>query len=173
MKSKFCPFCGERTILKEIGDEGAVPYCASCGCALFDSPRPCVIVLAVNEKDEAVLIRQSYVSEKYPVCVAGYIKPRDRAEETAARELLEETGLRAESLRYIGSYPHTAKELLMLGFAVRVKKAPFFLSKEVDAAAWYSPEDALTAVKPGGAGQSLVRDCVERDGAGNLHFLKV
>lgn len=82
-------------------------------------------------------------------------------------------GLRAESLRYIGSYPHTAKELLMLGFAVRVKKAPFFLSKEVDAAAWYSPEDALTAVKPGGAGQSLVGDCVERDGAGNLHFLKV
>ena len=119
------------------------------------------------------MIRQSYVSEKYPVCVAGYIKPRERAEETAARELLEETGLRAESLRYIGSYPHTAKELLMLGFAVRVKKAPFFLSKEVDAAAWYSPEDALTAVKPGGAGQSLVRDCVERDGAGNLHFLKV
>ena len=115
MKSKFCPFCGKRTVLKEIGDEGAVPYCASCGCALFDSPRPCVIVLAVNEKDEAVLIRQSYVSEKRSVCVAGYIKPGERAEETAARELLEETGLRAESLRYIGSYPHTEKELLMLG----------------------------------------------------------
>lgn len=129
MKSKFCPFCGEKTVLKEIGDEGAVPYCASCGCALFDSPRPCVIVLAVNEKDEAVLIRQSYVSEKYPVCVAGYIKPRERAEETAARELLEETGLRAESLRYIGSYPHTAKELLMLGFAARVKKRRFFFQK--------------------------------------------
>ena len=129
MKSKFCPFCGKRTVLKEIGDEGAVPYCASCGCALFDSPRPCVIVLAVNEKDEAVLIRQSYVSEKRSVCVAGYIKPGERAEETAARELLEETGLRAESLRYIGSYPHTEKELLMLGFAARVKKAPFFISK--------------------------------------------
>lgn len=129
MKSKFCPFCGKRTVLKEIGDEGAVPYCASCGCALFDSPRPCVIVLAVNEKDEAVLIRQSYVSKKRSVCVAGYIKPGERAEETAVRELLEETGLCAESLRYIGSYPHTEKELLMLGFAARVKKRRFFFQK--------------------------------------------
>lgn len=173
MKSRFCPFCGKKTVLKEIGDEGLVPYCETCGCALFDSPRPCVIVLAINEKDEAVLIRQSYVSEMKSVCVAGYIKSGERAEETAARELLEETGLCAESLRYIGSYPHTAKDLLMLGFAAEVKKAPFSLSKEVDAAAWYSPEAALQAIKPGGAGQSLVEDCVKRDRSGNLHFLKI
>lgn len=173
MKSAYCPFCGQKTVLKEIGDEGLVPYCEVCSRALFDSPRPCVIVLAINEEGEAALILQSYVSDTHPVCVAGYLKPGERAEEAASRELLEETGLCVESLRYIGSYPHAEKELLMLGFAARVKKAPFSLSKEVDSAAWYSPEAALTQVKPGGAAQALVRDCIRSNGAGQLRLIGI
>ena len=30
MTFDFCPKCGEKLVLKPIGDEGEVPFCESC-----------------------------------------------------------------------------------------------------------------------------------------------
>ena len=173
MKSRYCPLCGKKTVRKDIGDEGFIPSCVSCQKALFDSPRPCVIVLAVNEEGQAALISQSDTPDSAFVCVAGYMKPGESAESAAARELLEETGLPAVALRYIGSYPLADRDLLMLGFAGRVKKSPFRLSREVERAVWLSPKDALAQVKPNGAAYALVRSGIQMGNMGELSFIQI
>ena len=159
MHFTYCPHCGEKLTEKEIGDEGMVPWCGRCRTPLFDIPDTCVIVLAVNECGEAALLRQNYVSRDHYVCVAGHIKPGATAESSAAREVEEEIGLPVERTIYIGSYAYGKKELLMLGFLARVKKAGLRLSCEVDGAAWFPLSEAAAKTRPGSIAMRLIEDC--------------
>lgn len=151
MKFKFCPDCGEELILKTLGDEGDVPFCGKCGRPWFDMFSSAVIVLAVNEYGEAALLRQSYISDKYHNLVSGYIKPGETAEETARREVSEEIGIEMTELRLIGTYWFAKKEIMMIGFIGRAKKAEFTLSKEVNGAEWIAAKDAIKCVHPNGS----------------------
>ena len=103
----------------------------------------------INEYDEVALLRQGYVSQDFYVCVAGYIKCGETAEETAAREVFEELGLPVEELRYTRSYFMEKNDMLMLAFEARVKKAEFKLSQEVDRADWLTFEEAHGKMRPG------------------------
>ncbi len=66
------------------------------------------------------------------------MKLGESAEETAIQEIKEEIGLDVETLEYIQSYPCDKKEMLMLGFLAKVKKADFVISQQVDAIEWVS-----------------------------------
>ncbi len=149
MKYVYCPQCGEKLGAKIIGDEGEVPFCKACSRPWFDSFATCTITLVINEYDEVALLRQGYVSQDFYVCVAGYIKCGETAEETAAREVFEELGLPVEDLRYTRSYFMEKNDMLMLAFEARVKKAEFKLSQEVDRADWLTFEEAHGKMRPG------------------------
>ena len=149
MKYVYCPQCGEKLGAKIIGDEGEVPFCKACSRPWFDSFATCTITLVINEYDEVALLRQGYVSQDFYVCVAGYIKCGETAEETAAREVFEELGLPVEELRYTRSYFMEKNDMLMLAFEARVKKAEFKLSQEVDRADWLTFEEAHGKMRPG------------------------
>lgn len=141
MVFKFCPECGQKLILKEIGDEGKVPFCGSCSRPFFSFSYPCVICLVTDGAGNFALIKQAYVSENY-VCVAGYVQRGETLEEAAAREVAEETGLKVKSLQYLGSYYHKRDDNLMAGFAAIVEHDGFSLSDEVDSAEWFDYETA-------------------------------
>lgn len=151
MRFKFCPQCGEKLILKPIGDEGDVPFCEKCACPRFDMFSSAVIVLVVNEYGEALLLKQNYMSEKYMVLVSGYIKPGENAEETARREVLEEVGLELDKNKLIATYWFDKKDMMMIGFIAHAKKAELTLSGEVDEARWVSARKAVDLVHPKGA----------------------
>jgi len=78
MKFTYCPHCGTKTTLKEIGDEGMIPYCETCNIPLFPMFSTCVLSVVMNELHEAALIQQSYGTPRF-VGVAGY-----RREQSAA-----------------------------------------------------------------------------------------
>lgn len=158
MRFTYCPHCGEKLISKEIGDEGLMPYCSKCERPIFDLPYTCIITLVVNEYGEAALIKQGYVSNTNYVCVAGYIKTRESAEETAIREVEEELGLKASRLEYIKSYYYEKRDMLMLGYVAHVKKAAFHISGEVDKAEWFSLEEAKGKVRNGSVAMQLIVD---------------
>lgn len=151
MRFKYCPDCGEKLIMKELGDEGEVPFCEKCNRPWFDMFSSAVIVLVVNEYGEAALLQQNYMSEKYRVLVSGYIKPGETAEETARREVAEEIGIELADNRLVGTYWFTKKDMMMIGFIARAKKAEFTLSREVDNAEWITVEDAINLVHPKGS----------------------
>ena len=156
MRFKFCPHCGTKAVLKEIGDEGLIPYCETCRVPLFDMFSTCIIAAVINECGEVALLQQSHGMEKKYVCVAGYMKIGESAEEAATREIKEELGLDTELLEFIKSYPYAAKEMLMLGFKARVKKAEFKLSKEVESAEWVRFQDAAEKLREGSIARQLV-----------------
>ena len=156
MKYKFCPHCGKPTTLKEIGDEGLIPYCEPCGAALWDSFKTAIICAVVNEEGQVALLRQDYVSTTNYVCVAGIIKLGEDAEETVVREVKEELGLDVTDFKYLRSYFYEKGELLMLGYVVNVKKADFSLSCEVDSAEWFELSEAQSKLRAGGVACQLV-----------------
>lgn len=160
MRFTYCPHCGGRLIQKEIGDEGQIPFCENCSVPLWDMFTTSVICAVVNEQREVALIRQNYVSTTNHVCVAGIMKLGESAEETAVREIKEETGLDVVKLEYIRSYPYEKKEMLMLGYKAAVKKADFILSGEVDSAVWVKYEDALSLLREGSIAWQLVKEAI-------------
>ena len=167
MHFTYCPHCGTKLIQKEIGDEGCIPFCTICNIPLWDMFTTSMICAVVDEQNEIALLRQDYVSTTHSVCVAGIMKLGESAEETAVREIKEELGLKTECLTYIRSYPYEKKEMLMLGYMAKVKKAEFVLSKEVDSAEWIPLEDALEHMREGSISWQLVKQvkgmvlCVE------------
>ena len=156
MRFQFCPHCGSRTVPREIGDEGLVPWCDSCKIPLFPMFSTCIIALAVNEEGEVALLRQGYLSSQYHVLVSGYMKPGESAEVCAAREIREELGLEVSRLVLTGTYWLEKKDMLMIGFLARVQKKDFRLSQEVDQAVWLDPQQALTLLHPAPAISYLV-----------------
>ena len=104
MHFTYCPYCGEKSVKKEIGDEGWIPYCNGCQIPLWDMFTTSIICAVVNEYNEVALLRQNYVSTTKYVCVAGIMQMGENAEETAQREIKEELGLEVLDLKYIHSY---------------------------------------------------------------------
>ena len=161
MRFTFCPHCGEKLTLKNIGNEGEIPYCEQCRVPLWNMARTCVICAVINEQNEVALIRQSYGDTSRYVCVAGVMAMDEAAEDTAAREIAEEIGLPIETLTYVRSYPYVEKELLMLGFKATVKKADFILSDEVAYAEWVPFAQATAQLREGSIARQLVKAVTE------------
>lgn len=157
MRFQYCPHCGKKAELKEIGDEGLIPYCIQCETPLWDMFTTSVIAAVVNECGEIALLRQNYVSTTKHVCVAGIMKPGESAEETVVREIGEELGLHVKSVEYVKSYPYEKKEMLMLGFKAVAEKKDFSLSGEVDDAQWVKFEDAPGLLREGSIAWQLVK----------------
>lgn len=160
MRFTYCPHCGTKLSQREIGDEGLVPFCEPCGMPLFDMFSTCVICAVTNEQGEVALLRQGYLSDTRYVCVSGYMKIGESAEECAAREIKEEIGQDVTGLRFVRSYPYEKKEMLMLGFHAKVKKAELVLSSEVDAAEWVAYKDALGKIREGSIAWQLVKEVI-------------
>lgn len=157
MHFTYCPQCGAKTVPRQMGDDGAVPFCEGCNMPLFDMFSTCVLSVVKNAAGEIALIRQSYGQQEYFVGVAGYMKPGETAEEAALREIAEEIGIRAQNIRFLFSSWHAAKGQLMLCFCAETDETAFTLSQEVMEAKWFPPETAADATRKG----SIIREVVQ------------
>ena len=155
MRYTHCPDCGQRLSARPIGDEGLVPWCESCSRPWFDTFSTCIITAVMNEKGEVLLQRETRRPDR-EVLVAGYIKPGESAEDAARREIREETGLTATTLRYMGSWPHMEGNMLMLGFAAKAEGDPNPDSTEILSDRWATMEDAVQSLREGSIAQQVV-----------------
>ncbi len=145
MEFTYCPQCGDKLGLEEIGDEGLIPFCSQCRVPYFDWFGPCIIAAVINEEGEIALLKQG----PYWGLVAGHIKKGESLEETVIREVAEETGQRVDHLEYMASYYLDKKDLLMIGFKCEVKKRSFNRSIEIDQIEWFDFEKAGATLRPG------------------------
>lgn len=160
MKFTFCPHCGTQLILKEIGDEGLIPFCEHCNVPLWDMFTTSIIAAVVTNNRRIALLRQNYVSATNYVCVAGIMKLGESAEEAAIREIKEEIGLTVKELTFVHSYPYEKKEMLMLGFKAVVDEDEFTMSGEVDDVKWFDFDEALENLREGGIAWQLVKSII-------------
>lgn len=163
MRFHYCPDCGSKLELCQIGDEGDTPWCPQCQRPLFDQFSTCIIALVVNDREEAAILRQEYISQQYGNLVSGYMVPGENAEECASREIEEELGLRVTELELVRTWWMEKKGLLMIGFFARTTGSELNLSGEVDAARWVPVKEALGQVHPEGSiSHALVAAYLER-----------
>ena len=162
MRFEYCPNCGTKNVPREIGDEGMIPYCENCKRPWFDMFSTCVLNVVMNEDDEVLLIRQSYGDTAKFVGVAGFMKVGETPEQSAVREVLEETGLNAVRTAYIDSAFYDGRDQLMLGMLTRVRKADTSISGELLEAKWFSIDEAIDTVREGSIIQRFIKAAKEK-----------
>ncbi len=94
-KSKFCLWCGDALSFLEVGNR-TVPACSSqpkCNFVDWNNPAPGAHVL-LSLDGRVLLMKRAQLPKKGDWCLpGGYMDSCENPEDTAARELFEETGL--------------------------------------------------------------------------------
>ena len=113
--SRFCGRCGGGMIHSE--KERAM-CCPACGNTVYPRIMPAVIVGVI--RGEELLLTRYRVGYRHNALVAGFTEIGETAEETVAREVMEETGLRVKNIRYYKSQPWGIANDLLLGYYCEV-----------------------------------------------------
>lgn len=108
----FCGRCGAETILAT--DERAV-QCPACGRRIYPRIIPAVIV-GVTNGDSILMTKYKGRDIPYYALVAGFTEIGETLEQTVAREVMEEAGLRVKNIRYYKSQPWAIVDDLLAGF---------------------------------------------------------
>ena len=101
-EARFCGKCGAETV-HDTAER--MMKCPKCGHMIFPKIMPSVIV-AVTEGNKLLLTKYANRPDTNRFAlVAGFTKIGETAEETVAREVMEEVGLRVKNIRYYKSQP--------------------------------------------------------------------
>lgn len=101
---RFCPRCGCNKFV--INDEKS-KRCQGCGFVYYFNPRAATVGIIRNRKGEILVATRSKEPAKGTYDLpGGFCDSYETAEESIAREVLEETGLRITAARYLFTVPN-------------------------------------------------------------------
>ena len=104
------------------------------------------VIVLVRRGDLALLVKAQNFRRDYYGLVAGFVETGENLEEAVAREVLEETGVRINNIRYFASQPWPYPCGLMVGFyADYVSGEIEVQQEELKTAGWFS-RDALPPI---------------------------
>ena len=110
--NRFCGRCGQRLEHDHIE---RMLRCKACGNMIFPKIAPAVIV-AVTDGNKILLTKYNGRVYKNYALIAGFTEVGETAEETVAREVMEEVGLKVKNIKYYKSQPWGTDCNLLLGF---------------------------------------------------------
>ncbi|KAI9298141.1 hypothetical protein K502DRAFT_300007 [Neoconidiobolus thromboides FSU 785] len=158
-KSKYCPSCGSITAYGESGYkriclglsiDQEIPCTANNSIQNFSYPRTDAvgIVCVISKDGEKILLgRKSVFPKKVYSCVAGFFEPGESLEEAIQREVLEETGVVVDNVKYISSQPWPFPSNLMIGcHAYAVTEEINKDDEELEDAKWFTRQQVLKAI---------------------------
>ena len=138
----FCSRCGSRS---EVSKGGWGRTCGNCGAEHFPRVDPVVIMLATYE-DKALVGRQPRFPPDRYSALAGFVEPGESLEGAVTRELFEEAGVHATSVRYLSSQPWPFPNTLMMACIAPVESDELTLdTEELEAAKWVTKQQVLDA----------------------------
>ena len=107
----YCGRCAEKL---ELDQKERAMKCPGCGNMIFPRINPAVIV-GVTNGDKLLLTkyRQGY---GHNALVAGFTEIGETLEETVAREVMEETGVKVKNIRYYKSQPWGMAQDILVGY---------------------------------------------------------
>ena len=147
MEMNYCMRCGAKLSVREHPTDGPVPYCETCGDYRYPVFSAAVSMIVVDPGETEMLLIQQYGRPHY-ILVAGYVNQGEDAEDAARRELMEELGLAAKSVRFNRSRYFPPSNTLMLNFTVTVDSEDAHPNEEVDDWRWFTIPEAREAIKP-------------------------
>ena len=152
--NQFCGRCATPTVHDE---KERMLRCPHCGNMIFPRISPAVIV-AVTDGDRLLLSK--YAGRAYTsfALIAGFTEIGETMEQTVAREVMEEVGLRVKNIRYYKSQPWGIDGNVLMGFYCDLDgDDSVHLDRQELAMAQFYPRDALPVEDDG---ISLTREMI-------------
>jgi NAD+ diphosphatase len=139
----FCAACGHENAIAEGGWKLT---CPACRVEHFPRTDPVVIMLAVYQ-GRCLMGRQAAWPPKMFSALAGFLEPGETIEEACARELMEEAGLTATSVRYHSSQPWPYPSTLMIGLIAEVDSDEARPDQtELEQVRWFTRDEARAVI---------------------------
>ena len=107
----FCGRCGKPLV--HHGKERAME-CPTCGNVIYPRINPAVIVGVIN--GDSMLITRYRVGYGHNALVSGFVEIGEPLEETVAREVMEEAGIKVKNITYYKSQPWGTAQDILTGF---------------------------------------------------------
>lgn len=156
---QFCSCCGEKINIKT--DE-RTKYCAKCDLFFYPRLSPAVIVVVERGK-EILLARSPHFPPEIFGILAGFVEPGETAEETVAREVMEEVSIQVKDIRYMGSQHWPFPDSFMLGFTAQYAAGEIVVDgKEIEAAGWYTIDNLPKLPNSASIAKRLIDQFIER-----------
>ena len=109
--NKFCGKCGHSLVHDE--KERAM-RCPECGNMIYPRINPAVIVGVIN--GDRLLITKYRRGYSHSALIAGFTEIGETLEETVAREVMEEAGIKVKNIRYYKSQPWGMAQDILVGY---------------------------------------------------------
>lgn len=107
----YCGKCGKKLVLD---DRERALRCPECGNIIYPRINPAVIVGVI--KGEYLLLTKYKRGYAHNALVAGFTEIGETLEETVAREVLEETGIKVKNITYYKSQPWGMAQDILVGY---------------------------------------------------------
>jgi len=132
-RHRHCGVCGGELQFVRAGWLGR---CAQCGSEHYPRTDQAIIA-AVTDGRRLLLGRQNGWPPKRYSVLAGFVEPGESLEQTVAREVLEESGVRVHACRYLASQPWPFPGSLMLGFLALAHPDTPVAGDELEDVRWF------------------------------------
>lgn len=137
--NRFCGRCGQKMVPDQ---KERMLFCPDCRNMVYPRISPAVIVGVIN--DDKILMSK-YAGRSYTnyALIAGFTEIGECAEQTVAREVMEEVGLKVKNIRYYKSQPWAFSGSLLIGFFCDLDGSEKIRldTSELAEAGWYSRDE--------------------------------
>ena len=142
--NRFCGTCGRPTQVVPTSREIC---CPACNRVIYPKISPGVIVGVIDPATERIVLTK-YANRPFAhyALVAGFTEIGESIEQTVAREVMEEVGLRVKNLRFYKSQPWSFSDSLLVGFFCEVDGSTQITvdHTELKEAAWLTCDEMPT-----------------------------
>ena len=107
-------FCGRCTEKLDFSKTERALVCKKCGNTIYPRINPAVIVAVT--KGDTLLVTRYRNGYNHNALVAGFTEIGETLEQTVAREVMEETGIKVKNIRYYKSQPWGIAQDILVGF---------------------------------------------------------
>lgn len=154
--NKFCGGCGAAM---QVYDKERAMICPQCGSIIYPRINPAVII-AVSNGDKLLMTKYAKGNYKRYSLIAGFVEIGETFEETVAREVREEVGLKVKNISYFGSQPWSFSDTVMIAFRAEVDGDDTITmdSSELAVAEWVAKEDLPTDLGTVSIAYDLIKD---------------
>jgi NAD+ diphosphatase len=159
--NRFCGACGQEMVERQ---HERAKECPACGVVRYPRLSPAIIV-AVTRGREILLGHAPHFPPGMYSVLAGFVELGETLEETVAREVQEETGIKVKNIRYFGSQPWPFPDSLMIAFTAEYDSGEIRAQpQELEHADWFLPQNLPSVPNPGTISRLLIDDHLRRVG---------
>ncbi|MEG1869450.1 MAG: NAD(+) diphosphatase, partial [Oscillospiraceae bacterium] len=163
-ENKFCGKCGNK-LIKSTAEKAYI--CTTCDRTVYPKFSPAILAVVLHE-DKILLVKSKHYSHAFSP-VAGFVEVGESFEQTVAREVLEETGVKVKNICYYGSQPWSFGDTIMIAYTAELdgEDTITIQADEICDAGWFTREN----IPPGNGSRSLGGNMIEsfRRGGPNRH----